>query len=124
MCYEWLKGRKPTVAWYKWILNEHVIPKHQFMGWLYAHGAMRTKDKLIKYGLDVDDSCLLCEQAAESIDHLLCDCIYGRKVMQDISQKMQISFPVTDMLGWCNQRTGTKLQQEVHVATTTNPLRS
>ncbi|XP_074289530.1 uncharacterized protein LOC141614686 [Silene latifolia] len=108
--------RKPAVTWYKWIWNEQVTPKHQFMGWLYAHGAMRTKDKLIKYGLDVDDSCFMCEQATESIDHLLCDCIYSRRVMQDMSQKMQISFPDTDMLGWCTQRTGTKVQQWVQVA--------
>ncbi|XP_074305629.1 uncharacterized protein LOC141640849 [Silene latifolia] len=116
MGYEWLKERKPAVIWYKWIWNEHVTPKHQFMGWLYAHGAMRTKDKLIMYGLEVDDRCFLCEQAAESIDHLLCDCIYSRRVVQDMSQKMQISFPVTDMIGWCTQRTGTKLHKGVQAA--------
>ncbi|XP_074297635.1 uncharacterized protein LOC141628381 [Silene latifolia] len=115
-CYEWLKGRKPTVAWYKWLWNEHVIPKHQFIGWLYAHGALRTKDKLIIYGLDVNDRCLLCEQDTECIDHLLCECIYSRRVIQAISQKMQISFPVTDMIGWCTQRTGTKLQQGIQAA--------
>ncbi|XP_074265980.1 uncharacterized protein LOC141588437 [Silene latifolia] len=97
-CYKWLKGRKPTVTWYKWLWNEHVIPKHQFIGWLYAHGAFRTKDKLIKYGLDVDDRCLLCEQDTECIDHLLCECVYSRRVIQAISQKMQISFPVTNMI--------------------------
>ncbi|XP_074318592.1 uncharacterized protein LOC141655409 [Silene latifolia] len=70
MGYEWLKDWRPAVTWSKWIWNEHVVPKHQFVGWLYAHGAMRTKDKLIKYGLEIDDSCFLCNQAAESLDHL------------------------------------------------------
>ncbi|XP_074297753.1 uncharacterized protein LOC141628521 [Silene latifolia] len=114
--YDWLKGRKPTVTWYKWLWNEHVIPKHQFIGWLYAHGALRTRDKLIKYRLDVDDRCLLCEQDAECIDHLLCECVYSRRVIQSISQKMQISFPVTNMIDCCTQRTCTKLQQGIQAA--------
>ncbi|XP_074298021.1 uncharacterized protein LOC141628823 [Silene latifolia] len=116
MGYEWLKDRKTAVTWSKWIWNEQVVPKHQFVGWLYAHGAMRTKDKLIKYGIEVDDSCLLCNQAAESLDHLLCDCIYSRRVVQEVSQRMKITFPVTDMLDWCTQRTGTNLQKGVQLA--------
>ncbi|XP_074292925.1 uncharacterized protein LOC141619803 [Silene latifolia] len=86
------------------------------MGWLYAHGAMSTKDKLILYGLEVEDSCFLCAQTAESIDHLLCAYVYSRKLIQEMSQRMQIIFPVTDLLGWCTQRKGTKLQKGVQVA--------
>ncbi|XP_074306000.1 uncharacterized protein LOC141641228 [Silene latifolia] len=116
MGYEWLKDRRPAVTWSKWIWNEHVVPKHQFVWWLYAHGAMRTKDKLIKYGLENDDSCFLCNQAAESLDHLWCDCIYSKKVVQEMSQRMKIVFPVTDVLGWCTQMTGTAMQKGVQLA--------
>ncbi|XP_074277763.1 uncharacterized protein LOC141601387 [Silene latifolia] len=46
-CYEWLKGTNLKVTWYNCLWNDHVIPKHQFIGWLVAHGALRTRDKLI-----------------------------------------------------------------------------
>ncbi|XP_074284008.1 uncharacterized protein LOC141608566 [Silene latifolia] len=86
------------------------------MGWLYAHGAMRTKDKLIMFGLDVEDSCFMCAQTAESIDHLMCDCVYSRRIIQEINQRLQLMFPITDLLGWCNQKTGTKLQKGLQFA--------
>ncbi|XP_074278450.1 uncharacterized protein LOC141602041 [Silene latifolia] len=115
-CYEWLKGTNLKVTWYKCLWNNHVMPKHQFTGWLVAHGALRTRDKLIGYGLDIDDRCLLCEQETECIEYILCDCIYSRRVIQAISQKMQITFPVNDMVVWCTQRTGTKLQKGIQAA--------
>ncbi|XP_074300767.1 uncharacterized protein LOC141632084 [Silene latifolia] len=115
-CYELLKGINLKVPWYKCLWNDHVIPKHQFIGWLVAHGALRTRDKLIGYGLDIDNRCLLCEQVTESIDHILCKCIYSRRVIQTISQKMQINFPVNDMIVWCTQRTGTSVQKGIHAA--------
>ncbi|XP_074271184.1 uncharacterized protein LOC141595109 [Silene latifolia] len=97
--YEWLKDKKPAVSWSKWIWNEYVVPKHQFVGWLYAHRAMRTKDKLITYGLDIEGSCFLCNQTAESLDHLWCDCLYSRKVVQELNQRLKISLPVNDVFG-------------------------
>ncbi|XP_074293587.1 uncharacterized protein LOC141620677 [Silene latifolia] len=114
--YEWLKDKKPAVSWSKWIWNEYVVPKHQFVGWLYAHGAMRTKDKLIAYGLDIEGSCFLCNQTAESLDHIWCDCLYSRKVVQELNQRLKISFPVNDVFGWCTQVTGTAMQKGVQLA--------
>ncbi|XP_074291981.1 uncharacterized protein LOC141618805 [Silene latifolia] len=115
MGYEWFRDRKRVVSWSKWIWNEHVLPKHQFVGWLYAHGAIRTKDKLLSYGLEIDDSCFLCNQAAESSDHLWCDCIYSRQVVQGLSQRLKIVFPVTEVINWCTQLTGTVMQKGVHL---------
>ncbi|XP_074306120.1 uncharacterized protein LOC141641352 [Silene latifolia] len=46
-CYQWLLRSRPKISWGSVVWNEWVVPKHQFMGWLLAHGAFRTKDKLI-----------------------------------------------------------------------------
>ncbi|XP_074266234.1 uncharacterized protein LOC141588704 [Silene latifolia] len=104
------------MAWYKCLWNDHVIPKHQFTGWLVAHGALRTRDKLIGFGLDIEDKCLLCAQETECIEHILCEWIYSKRVIHAISQKMQINFPVNDTIVWCTQRTGSMLQKGMQAA--------
>ncbi|XP_074282752.1 uncharacterized protein LOC141607297 [Silene latifolia] len=115
-CYEWFKGSNPKMAWFKCLWNDHVIPKHQFTGWLVAHGALRTRDKLVGYGMDIDDQCLLCAQETECTAHLLGECIYSKRVLQALSQKVRINFPVNDMIVWCTQRTGTTLQKGMQAA--------
>ncbi|XP_074271105.1 uncharacterized protein LOC141595030 [Silene latifolia] len=84
-CYEWLKGSKPKVPWARLIWNAWVVPKHQFLGWLFAHGALRTNDKLVH-----------------------------KQVICCINQKLNCQFPDSHVLDWCLQRTGTKLQMVVH----------
>ncbi|XP_074306006.1 uncharacterized protein LOC141641234 [Silene latifolia] len=79
-CYEWLKGSKPKVPWARLIWNAWVVPKHQFLGWLFARGALRTNDKLVQYGMDIDDHCYLCAQATEGEDHLFFECAFSKRV--------------------------------------------
>ncbi|XP_074291091.1 uncharacterized protein LOC141617853 [Silene latifolia] len=112
-CYQWLMGSRPKVSWDGVIWNEWVIPKHQFMGWLYAHGAFKTKDKLIRYGVDIDDRCWLCGQASEDSDHLFFGCDYSLRVVQHLQQKTGLQLPVVSVLDCCVQDIGTKLQRGV-----------
>ncbi|XP_074292844.1 uncharacterized protein LOC141619722 [Silene latifolia] len=115
-CYEWLKGSKPKVPWARFIWNAWVVPKHQFLGWLFAHGAFRTNDKLVQYGMDIDDRCYLCAQATEGGDNLFFKCAYSKQVICCINQKLDCHFPDSNVLGRCLQRTGTKLQMGVQAA--------
>ncbi|XP_074315955.1 uncharacterized protein LOC141652391 [Silene latifolia] len=106
-------GSRPKVSWDGVIWNEWVIPKQQFMGWLYAQGAFKTKDKLIRYGVDIDDSCWLCGQASEDMDHLFFGCDYSLRVVQCLQQKTGLQLPVVSVLECCVQDIGTKLQRGV-----------
>ncbi|XP_074293334.1 uncharacterized protein LOC141620331 [Silene latifolia] len=92
------------------------LPKHRFMGWLVAHEAMNTVDKLITYGMDVDACCTLCGQADESMAHLFFDCQYSRRVMLAMQQITSCSFPMAaDFMWWAN-RGGTVVQKGVQIA--------
>ncbi|XP_074313200.1 uncharacterized protein LOC141648433 [Silene latifolia] len=86
-CYEWLKGSNPKVPWARLIWNGWVVPKHQFLGWLFAHGALRTNDRVVQFGMDIDDSCFLCAQATEGANHLFFECAYSK---QRTGTKMQV----------------------------------
>ncbi|XP_074274057.1 uncharacterized protein LOC141597488 [Silene latifolia] len=93
-------GSRPKVSWDKVIWNDWVIPKHQFMGWILAHGAFKTKTKLISYGVDIDASCWLCGQAPEDLDHLFFGCVYSFRVVQHLQQKTGLVLPVGNSLTW------------------------
>ncbi|XP_074266054.1 uncharacterized protein LOC141588513 [Silene latifolia] len=112
-CYQWLMGTRPKVSWEGVIWNEWVIPKHQIMGWLLAHGAFKTKVKLIRYGVDIDDSCWLCGQASEDLDHLFFGCDYSTRVVQQLQQETGLVLLVCNALDWCMQDMGTKMQRGV-----------
>ncbi|XP_074288301.1 uncharacterized protein LOC141613465 [Silene latifolia] len=92
------------------------IAKHQFIGWLVAHEALNTLDKLISYGMDVDASCLLYGQANESLTHLFFACQYSRRVLMSLQQNTGCSFPLVIDLDWWSSRGGTNVQRGVHIA--------
>ncbi|XP_074283803.1 uncharacterized protein LOC141608339 [Silene latifolia] len=115
-CYEWFKGNRPKVPWARLVWNEWVLPKHQFIRWLIVHGALRTNDKLVLYGMDVDDRCYLCSQATKRSDHLFFECAYSKKLIHSINQKLGCHIPETNVLDWCLHRTGTKMQLGVQAA--------
>ncbi|XP_074278442.1 uncharacterized protein LOC141602032 [Silene latifolia] len=68
------------------------------------------------FGVDIEDRCWLCGQATETQHHLFFACVYSRKIIQAINQCTGSCFPVTDIMDWCIQRNGTKLQRGVQIA--------
>ncbi|XP_074283716.1 uncharacterized protein LOC141608252 [Silene latifolia] len=115
-CYEWLREARPPVQWSKVVWNDWVVPKHQFLGWLVAHEALNTVDKLIQYGLEVDDKCLLCGRLEERLSHLFFECQYSMRVILTMQQTTRCQFPITLDLAWWTNRGGTTVQRGVQVA--------
>jgi hypothetical protein len=62
-----------TRVWKTWAL-----PKCRFFIWLAAHNRCWTTDRLAKKGLNDHEKCLLCDQAEETLDHLLVACSFSR----------------------------------------------
>ncbi|XP_074298597.1 uncharacterized protein LOC141629507 [Silene latifolia] len=117
-CYKWLRDNRPTIPWHKVIWNVWVVPKHQFLGWLVAQAALNTIDKLVQYGMQVDDKCLLCGQSEESLSHLFFECQYSRRVLMAIQQLRGCQFPKANSIDRCATRGGSKIQQGVQAALT------
>ncbi|XP_074315180.1 uncharacterized protein LOC141651363 [Silene latifolia] len=112
----WLRGLRTQVCWMNVIWNPWNIPKNSFLGWLWAHDAMQTKNKLLQYGVASDADCLLCGQDTESQDHLFFACVYSRRVIQSVNQIIGGAFTTTNLLDWCLHKTGTKVQKRVYFA--------
>jgi len=54
-------------------------PKCRFFMWLVAHNKCWTADRLARRGLPHPESCPLCDQEDETIDHLLVHCVFARE---------------------------------------------
>ncbi|XP_074318584.1 uncharacterized protein LOC141655400 [Silene latifolia] len=113
--YEWFRGSRPKVSWYKVVWNGWVIPKHQFMGWLIAHAALNTS-KLVGFGVDIENTCCICALAEETIEHLFCECAYNKRVVREVNKMTSWNYPDGGVLNWCTQRTGTMLQKGIQIA--------
>jgi len=53
--------------------------KCKFFLWLVVHNRCWTADRLARRGLPHPEHCPLCDQEDESIQHLLCSCVFSRQ---------------------------------------------
>lgn len=80
-------------------------PRCRFFIWLVFHNKVWTADRLAKRGLPHPDACPFCDQAEETIHHLLVGCVFTRQVWALIFQKLDLLFlapdpSVTRFSGW------------------------
>ncbi|XP_074266022.1 uncharacterized protein LOC141588481 [Silene latifolia] len=115
-CYDWLKGQAPKMLWEKVVWTGWSLPKHNFLGWLWAHGALQTKSKLLNYGVVDEDTCQLCGMGSESQEHLFFDCPYSRRVIQQVKQSSRLDISTTNALEWCVNMQGSAVQKGVQYA--------
>ncbi|XP_074299875.1 uncharacterized protein LOC141631052 [Silene latifolia] len=115
-CLTGFRGTRPRIQWDKAVWNGWTIPKHQFMGWMVAHKALNTVERLVGFGVIIEEKCYLCGIADETIEHLFCECPYSRRVVLELNRNTAWTFPIRDLVEWCSCRTGTGLQKGVQNA--------
>ena len=68
----WCSIRKVglNVGWYKMVWHNMVPPRYSFLLWLAFHKGLRTTDRLIMFGMEVNPFCVLCSTEMETFQHL------------------------------------------------------
>ncbi|GFZ19928.1 laccase 12 [Actinidia rufa] len=87
--YEFFRPRKIKLTWPKLVWQTSITPKHSFILWLGLKGRLLTRDKL--QGYIEDQTCPLCREMEETIDHLFFQCRVGRQVWSQIKLWLGIS---------------------------------
>ncbi|XP_026399229.1 uncharacterized protein LOC113295090 [Papaver somniferum] len=65
--YKTLAREKESILWTKLVwFSSHVL-KHSFITWLSLHGRLKTRDKMVKWGLLQSANCVLCEVRKDEI---------------------------------------------------------
>lgn len=88
--YTYMKGPKAHVPWAKTVWISYGIPRHSFHSWLVHLDRCPTRDRLIRWGLDVQPHCLLCGTGLESRNHLYFQCSYSSSIWQKIADRCQL----------------------------------
>ncbi|XP_038996104.1 uncharacterized protein LOC120120557 [Hibiscus syriacus] len=77
---KWIWGNirisRENVNWHKIIWFPAHIPKCSLISWMDIPNRLPTKDRLIRFGLEMDNSCIMCGNGLETRDHLFANCSF------------------------------------------------
>ncbi|XP_048637647.1 uncharacterized protein LOC125610035 [Brassica napus] len=88
--YHYLRGRIEEVRWAQVVWPKRRIPRHSFHTWMIVQNRLPTRDRMIGWGLQVSHTCLLCNTAAESRDHLFWECNFTFQLLTMIAGRCRI----------------------------------
>ncbi|XP_026443577.1 uncharacterized protein LOC113343659 [Papaver somniferum] len=71
-----LDGEKDDIMWKNLVWFKSHMPRYSFITRLCLHGGLKTKDKMVKWGLLSVVTCVLCEEGPETEEHLFHSCIF------------------------------------------------
>ncbi|CAN1132905.1 LINE-1 retrotransposable element ORF2 protein [Linum perenne] len=77
-----LRPEYPVVDWGEMVWKAPSIPRHSFICWLVMLDRLKTRDKLLKWGIHCPSVCVLCNVDAESRDHIFFCCSYSTQVRE------------------------------------------
>lgn len=99
--YKEFVGVVEKVPWAKLLCQNAAPPKCIFIVWLLMHGKLATCEYLQKLGVDVDQTCCLCNQAMETVEHLFFECAVSGEVWRVVTRWCRIQ---EDAVGWGRAR--------------------
>ena len=98
-----------VVDWASVVWFRRHIPKHAFHVWIVVLDRAPLRDRLLRWGLNVDPLCILCRQGAEDRDHLFFACCVTRRIWRHVMRKVGGPFWISewgDIVLWLRTRCG------------------
>ena len=111
ICWKWTPDKvfSTSSAYSAFFIGQHLIKgakllhktrapaKCKFFIWLVLHDRCWTAARRKRHGLQDDDSCVLCAQSSETIDHLLITCPFSREIWFKVLHKVGWDFAVPNV---------------------------
>ena len=82
------------------------IPKHVIVSWMTVLNRLPTMDRMLRWGLEIDGKCRLCQDGMESRDHLFFECSFAKEVWRSVLQMYGLNkgiLPWNEELNWAIQ---------------------
>ncbi|XP_009790774.2 uncharacterized protein [Nicotiana sylvestris] len=95
--YHRLRGMFEKVSWRKVVCHNGGCPRWNFVLTMTAHGRLYTQDRLQRWGVAVDQDCIMCNNEKETIQHLFFKCSYAQALWSKLLEWQGIDRPVQ---GW------------------------
>ena len=90
--YIQLRPNGISVPWSNPVWCRFSVPKHRFIIWLTMRRRLFTKDRLLKFNLVDDTTCVLCKTDIETHDHLFFNCCYSAVILKQVMQWLGCNF--------------------------------
>ncbi|XP_019223951.1 PREDICTED: uncharacterized protein LOC109205669 [Nicotiana attenuata] len=105
--YTLSRPKYPKVEW-KALTLGNGIPRHNFILWLALNHGLTTVDRLAKWGIQVDQDCVLCKRRqTENMEHIYFECQYTKyiwsKLLVWMGENHQIGTWLEDVT-WMSKR--------------------
>ncbi|XP_058784386.1 uncharacterized protein LOC131659180 [Vicia villosa] len=84
-----LSDHLPKVGWKGLVCGNRARPRAVFMLWMTCNKRLATKDRLAKFGSNVDRGCAFCN-SLETLDHMFFDCRYTKGVWEDVLRWLHV----------------------------------
>ncbi|XP_074291603.1 uncharacterized protein LOC141618408 [Silene latifolia] len=112
--YFFLKPLTDKVAWYPWILNNWICPKHSFFCWLVAQKRLLTQDRLVRMRIIDTNCCEVCGVMAEDHNHLVVGCAFIKQCHILVQRWCNVLVPAQDCIQWwINWRTHSSTKKKI-----------
>ncbi|XP_026459478.1 uncharacterized protein LOC113360153 [Papaver somniferum] len=72
-----LSGAVDEIGWTRLFWYKNNIPRHSFISWLACHRRLKTKAKLMRWGIVESASCVFCENGTEDEENLFLNFTYS-----------------------------------------------
>ncbi|XP_010541748.1 PREDICTED: uncharacterized protein LOC104815125 [Tarenaya hassleriana] len=83
-----LREVSPQVDWAKLVWFKQAIPRYSFVLWMVMQGRMPTRDRLLRWNIIQNSTCVLCNEEEESHDHLFFQCRFSAETWQELASKI------------------------------------
>uniref|UniRef100_A0A803QNG3 Reverse transcriptase zinc-binding domain-containing protein n=1 Tax=Cannabis sativa TaxID=3483 RepID=A0A803QNG3_CANSA len=87
--YKLLCPVQPKITWDREVWGRLNVPKHCYFFWLAMHNRLRTKARLKAHNIVQEDTCVLCNQHQENIEHLFFICSVSAHCLLEVKQWLQ-----------------------------------
>lgn len=81
-----LRESSPICSWYKGVWFPQATPKYTFLTWLATRNRLATGDRVSRWNVDANTSCVFCKDELETRDHLFFSCSYCSQVWSSIAR--------------------------------------
>ena len=98
LTWEHLRPKFPKLLWTRSVWFKGCIPKHAFNFWVAHLNRLPVRQRLATWGIDVPDTCVLCNRFYESRDHLFLECEYNKDIWSKLFTKLGV--PRMRMRNW------------------------
>ena len=89
------QGSTTSCSW-KMIWKNWAPPRVKFFHWLADQDRCWTTERLARHGLPHHPRCTLCDQAVETIHHLMLQCPFARQTWHEILAWLRMTAPTPD----------------------------